>query len=265
MSKKKIEQIKIEKSFYGPPPFLEIIVGKRSGKLKPLMEKILQRNNGMISPINKGKRNCNCNNVYFGTYQNQETLEVPGRKKRVGIDRCIIKEIIGLWAKGITTIESCCGHNIINGYNIPFFPSKCITIPISTNTDIKEDRKMGIHSTGLYYLDVERKSVLLLDNNPLFHASLAEKITGMQEKKIKQISEKKEFQSHVVLIRDEMYFDRTGVFLIALKSNSKRARKFQIGCANMMVDMLFSFDGLLLDEETLDPISKRVKELCTVE
>jgi len=228
MSKKKIEQIKIEKSFYGPPPFLEIIVGKRSGKLKPLMEKILQRNNGMISPINKGKRNCNCNNVYFGTYQNQETLEVPG-------------------------------------YNIPFFPSKCITIPISTNTDIKEDRKMGIHSTGLYYLDVERKSVLLLDNNPLFHASLAEKITGMQEKKIKQISEKKEFQSHVVLIRDEMYFDRTGVFLIALKSNSKRARKFQIGCANMMVDMLFSFDGLLLDEETLDPISKRVKELCTVE
>ena len=50
----------------------------------------------------------------MGTYDNQTELVKNGRK--VGIDNCILKEIQHLWSLGITTVESCCGHNICDGY-----------------------------------------------------------------------------------------------------------------------------------------------------
>jgi len=54
----------------------------------------------------------------MGSYANQTILEYPHwfvseRKVRsAGIDNCILEEIKDLWASGIQTLESCCGHNL---------------------------------------------------------------------------------------------------------------------------------------------------------
>jgi hypothetical protein len=59
---------------------------------------------------------CSCVNVPIGSYENQEALVPPWGGRAVGIDRCILNEVRGLWARGIRTIESCCGHNKAQGY-----------------------------------------------------------------------------------------------------------------------------------------------------
>lgn len=50
----------------------------------------------------------------MGSYDNQSIVLTP-EGKPVGIDNCILAEIEFLWSIGITTIESCCGHNIAPG------------------------------------------------------------------------------------------------------------------------------------------------------
>lgn len=58
---------------------------------------------------------CACVNVGMGTYENQVPLHppFPVRGGVVGIDRCIADEIQALWALGIETCNSCCGHNTV--------------------------------------------------------------------------------------------------------------------------------------------------------
>lgn len=61
---------------------------------------------------------CHCKNIEAGTYENQIICYPPftvrnsvGRICRVGIDQCVLEEVIDLWLKGIETVECCCGHN----------------------------------------------------------------------------------------------------------------------------------------------------------
>jgi hypothetical protein len=58
---------------------------------------------------------CKCRGVGMGTYANQETVTTPAGKI-VGIDRCLLNDVRKLWADGIETIESCCGHGQTAGY-----------------------------------------------------------------------------------------------------------------------------------------------------
>lgn len=58
---------------------------------------------------------CACVNVAMGSYANQDTLTLPWGGV-AGIDRCIVPEVKALWALGVRTIESCCGHNVASGY-----------------------------------------------------------------------------------------------------------------------------------------------------
>jgi hypothetical protein len=60
---------------------------------------------------------CKCVNVAMGSYDNQTALYPPfSPDKVVGIDNCLLEEIIWLWERGIVTLESCCGHNKVEGY-----------------------------------------------------------------------------------------------------------------------------------------------------
>jgi hypothetical protein len=52
----------------------------------------------------------------MGTYRSTAPLWYDARKRVVGIDICLIPEILILWKKNIITIESCCGHNSRRGY-----------------------------------------------------------------------------------------------------------------------------------------------------
>jgi hypothetical protein len=69
---------------------------------------------------------CACVNVEMGSYDNQVTVEIPphmasyraarlaaGLSGLVSIDHCIMPEIQELWAQGIHTHGSCCGHNTV--------------------------------------------------------------------------------------------------------------------------------------------------------
>ena len=69
---------------------------------------------------------CACGpDVTMGGYENQEMVPIPPhmddyRKARVAaglspsvcIDRCILAELEELWALGVRTYGSCCGHNL---------------------------------------------------------------------------------------------------------------------------------------------------------
>lgn len=62
---------------------------------------------------------CSCVDIPMGSYANQEQVQLPWSwtdPDWVGIDRCILDEIEGLWRIGVMTIESCCGHNVTPGY-----------------------------------------------------------------------------------------------------------------------------------------------------
>lgn len=68
---------------------------------------------------------CDCINVDFGSNDNAVWLPRPDHMKltdeqrarpEICIDRCLEKEIIELWALGISTTGNCCGHNKLDGY-----------------------------------------------------------------------------------------------------------------------------------------------------
>ncbi|HBM3190509.1 hypothetical protein [Klebsiella michiganensis] len=56
-----------------------------------------------------------CAGAEFGTYSGQIHVVTPNGRV-AGIDACIFSEVLGLWEAGITTIESCCGHNKASSY-----------------------------------------------------------------------------------------------------------------------------------------------------
>lgn len=60
---------------------------------------------------------CKCINIPMGSYKRQTSMKTP-QGKWVCIDTCLVQEIAELWYKGIETIESCCGHNLVEGYII---------------------------------------------------------------------------------------------------------------------------------------------------
>ena len=70
-------------------------------------------NQGMEQAVNFA---CRCNGVGFGTYANSTPMWTPWRRDADGkhycatIDACIAPEIASLWALGIKTTNSCCGH-----------------------------------------------------------------------------------------------------------------------------------------------------------
>lgn len=56
---------------------------------------------------------CACRGIELGSYANSVALEPPvGWYSRtpVDVDSCIAAEVQGLWALGIKTVASCCGH-----------------------------------------------------------------------------------------------------------------------------------------------------------
>jgi len=58
---------------------------------------------------------CTCVGVQPGTYDNQVTVtSLQGRP--VGVDLCVLPDVVDLWRRGIHTIESCCGHGACAGY-----------------------------------------------------------------------------------------------------------------------------------------------------
>ncbi len=67
---------------------------------------------------------CNCQDVEIGSYDNQVEVPIPahmtryriarrsaGLSETICIDRCILDEMTQLWAEGVITYGSCCGHN----------------------------------------------------------------------------------------------------------------------------------------------------------
>ncbi len=56
---------------------------------------------------------CFCSNVAFGSYGNVADMKCPTATRHdgwVSIDSCIASEIAWLWANGVATVNSCCGH-----------------------------------------------------------------------------------------------------------------------------------------------------------
>ena len=61
----------------------------------------------------KGNHRCS---KKLGDFKSQKIITDPFDQKLIAIDRCIFYEILYLWACGIRTLGSCCGHNKISGY-----------------------------------------------------------------------------------------------------------------------------------------------------
>lgn len=62
---------------------------------------------------------CSCVDVDFGTYANAVALYPPEdlgiTRVPATVDRCLADEVQALWAQGIVTTGSCCGHNKMPG------------------------------------------------------------------------------------------------------------------------------------------------------
>jgi hypothetical protein len=82
---------------------------------------------------------CKCVNIEFGTHKNAVGLHTL-HGKLVDIDKCIAREVIGLWSMGIETIESCCGHNKTCGYiavaEADVKRMECMEFEKDTRTDV---------------------------------------------------------------------------------------------------------------------------------
>lgn len=60
-----------------------------------------------------------CADADFGSYRNQVSMIPPESlaiRGPVGVDLCLASEIAGLWARGVRTVECCCGHGRQQGY-----------------------------------------------------------------------------------------------------------------------------------------------------
>lgn len=82
----------------------------------------------IIDNSNRPRVHCHCEDVSFGSYDNQVIMTSPfpqydclGEKKKndsVSIDTCIATMIGWLWHQGVDTINSCCGHQKANPHVI---------------------------------------------------------------------------------------------------------------------------------------------------
>lgn len=75
-------------------------------------------NAAMASAAN---RSCHCIDVDFGSYKNTVPMWTPwkredGKHYCACIDTCLANEIASLWALGIKTANSCCGHKKGGGW-----------------------------------------------------------------------------------------------------------------------------------------------------
>ncbi|MCK4822347.1 hypothetical protein KA005_41675 [bacterium] len=73
---------------------------------------------------------CNCTDIDFGTYDNMLLLgyypcmrEYAENRKTaglsnygIGVDKCIVAQVVNLWEAGIRTYGCCCGHNKTPGF-----------------------------------------------------------------------------------------------------------------------------------------------------
>jgi hypothetical protein len=63
--------------------------------------------------INRFMTGCTCINIDFGTYERTVGMRCPLIERNDGwvcIDICIARAIAEMWALGIKTLNSCCGH-----------------------------------------------------------------------------------------------------------------------------------------------------------
>lgn len=88
------------------------------------MEKVFETLGAILTPT---KQRCGCVNVEIGSYENSVVIvDLPTHMLEylaegrgftfIQIDKCLEKEIRGLWSMGITTTSSCCGHNKTEPY-----------------------------------------------------------------------------------------------------------------------------------------------------
>lgn len=91
---------------------------------------------------------CACVDVDFGSYSNQVELPTPPHMlafSNVGcisfrpttcVDRCIAPLVESLWAHGVVTLGSCCGHNklpgMVNIWQPRSFDAECRTHQANT-------------------------------------------------------------------------------------------------------------------------------------
>lgn len=75
-----------------------------------------------LSQLHITNRKCTLLNVESGSYEKTVILPRPKhmypteRKDWVTVDECMVPEILGLWHKGVWTLECCCGHGRHKGY-----------------------------------------------------------------------------------------------------------------------------------------------------
>lgn len=58
---------------------------------------------------------CYCRQGVSGNDYSEQCI-VEYKEKRIQCDPCLVGELVSLWRVGIETVESCCGHNRVNGY-----------------------------------------------------------------------------------------------------------------------------------------------------
>lgn len=103
-----------------------------------------------------------CNDIGFGTYDCAYNIMPPfkcgfsNEYKYVAIDKCLIKEIIDLWEKGIHTTGCCCGHGNKNkafiGVDFEDIPKmKALGYEVQFNSCRPNDEDSFIPKTMLNY------------------------------------------------------------------------------------------------------------------
>ena len=88
---------------------------------------------------------CYCKDIDFGTYKAALPMWFDLIKRVVDIDVCLALEIKNLWWMGIHTIESCCGHNKVDGYIA--VEDFCITAMIA----LGYQEHQGKEGLGIFY------------------------------------------------------------------------------------------------------------------
>lgn len=106
-----------------------------------------------------------CNDIKFGTYDCAYNIMPPFKCgfnedfKYVAVDKCLIKEVIELWEKGIRTTGCCCGHGDIDnayiGVNFEDIPKmKKLGYKVYYNPNRPNDEDSFIPKTKLNYGEI---------------------------------------------------------------------------------------------------------------
>lgn len=79
---------------------------------------------------------CPYTHVEFGTYTNHISVKSP-EDKWICVDACMAVELQQIWAKGVLTLECCCGHGKQPGYIAVKDESRCIMDELGYKPDPK--------------------------------------------------------------------------------------------------------------------------------